>query len=101
MTPVTYSMMLRYGRQQQATALVALVDLSHERFLRQIGIRTRRYGPPQIVGTNLRGRPIQAVAGEIPLLEQFDDRFPSLLQLSASVEICDETLAFGRRFVSA
>lgn len=98
---INYSLMFQFARRRAATSLVAIVDLTYERFLKVLGIRTRRYGPPQAIGTNARGEPIQAVAGEIPLAEQHDPRFRALLALANQVEITDDTLVRGPRRVSA
>jgi N-acyl-L-homoserine lactone synthetase len=98
---INYSLMLQFTLARGATSLVAVVDLTYERFLKALGIRTRRYGPPQIIGTSRRGDPLWAVAGEIPLAEQTDPRFHALLTLADQVEINDDTMVLGRRRVSA
>ena len=96
-----YSLMFRFAQVRQAAALVALVDLNHERLLKLLGIRTRRYGPPQIIGKDTRGEDLWGVAGEIPLAEQQGSRFRELLALAKQVEIDDEALVLGRTRVSA
>jgi N-acyl-L-homoserine lactone synthetase len=98
---VNYSLMFRLAQTRQATTLVALADLTYERFLTQIGIRTRRYGPPQCIGSRADGEPMWVVAGEIPLPEQRGHRFASILELARHVEINDETLVLGRSRISA
>jgi N-acyl-L-homoserine lactone synthetase len=98
---LNYSLMFRFAQVRQAAALVALVDLNHERLLKLLGIRTRRYGPPQIIGINMRGEALWGVAGEIPLAEQQGSRFRGLLTLAKQVEIEDEALVLGRTRVSA
>lgn len=98
---LNYSLMFRFAQLRQANALVALVDLTYERFLKLLGIRTRRYGPPQIIGSNARGEELWGVAGEIPLAEQQGSRFRGLLALAKQVEIEDEALVLGRTRVSA
>lgn len=98
---INYSLMLQFALARGATSLVAVVDLTYERFLKALGIRTRRYGPPQIIGASRRGDPLWAVAGEIPLAEQNDPRFDALLALANQVEIDDVTMVLGRRRVSA
>lgn len=96
-----YGVMLDFGRRRNATALVAIVDLSHERFLRQLGITTRRYGPPGVVGVDNQKRSLTAVAGEIPLTDQSGQGFQNLLAMVQNVEITDETLVFGHWSISA
>lgn len=98
---LNYSLMFRFAQLRQATGLVALVDLTYERFLKILGIRTRRYGPPQIIGIDRHEKPLWGVAGEIPLAEQQGSRFHTLLRLAKQVEIEDETLVLGRTRVSA
>jgi N-acyl-L-homoserine lactone synthetase len=89
---VTYAVMFHLAHLRGAKALVALVDLGHERLLRQIGIKTRRYGSPQPIGTDRKGKRLTAVAGEIPIQEQGGDAFKALMDLLQTVEIIDETL---------
>jgi N-acyl-L-homoserine lactone synthetase len=98
---LNYALMFRFAHMRRAAALVALVDLTYERFLKKLGIRTRRYGPPQIVGTKTTGEPMWCVAGEIPLAEQNGSRFQALLALAKKVEIKDAAPVFGRIRVSA
>ena len=97
----TYALMFRFAQMRQAATLVAVADLHHERLMTRVGIRTRRYGPPQVVGTTGDGSPILAVAGEIPLREQTGTRFSSLLEFAKDVEIDDEALVLGPARVSA
>ena len=98
---INYGVMFRFAQDRRASALVAVVDTAHERLLSVVGIRTRRYGPPQMIGTDLSGRPIEVVAGEIPLAEQRGERFRTLLSLAQQVEVDDETLVLGRSRISA
>ncbi|HET6388300.1 acyl-homoserine-lactone synthase [Hyphomicrobium sp.] len=98
---VTYAVMLHLAQQRGAKALVALVDLCHERLLRQIGIKTRRYGSPQYIGDDRRGRRLTAVAGEIPILEQGGEAYEALMDLLQTIEIIDETLVFRREAVQS
>jgi hypothetical protein len=93
--------MFYFARTHNARALVALVDLTYERFLRRLGIVTRRYGEPGLIGHDLDARPIEAVAGEIPLADQRGSHFESLLAISRNMEIIDETLVRGRLRLSA
>lgn len=86
---LNYSLMFRFARTRGATALVALADLLYERYLRTLGIRTRRFGPPKSIGIDTRGRELVCVAGEIPLTEQPPERLAALLDLSSDVEIDD------------
>lgn len=98
---LVYAVMLQFGYLRRAKGLVALVDLSHERLLRKLGIVTRRYGPPGIVGRDRTGRSISAVAGEIPLTEQSAQSLSKLMSIIEQVEIVDETLVLGYWAISA
>lgn len=98
---LNYTLMLHFAQDRQASALVAVVDLAHERFLAVVGIRTRRYGPPQTIGINASGRLLEGVAGEIPLAEQNNARFRALIAHIQNVEVNDETVVVGRSRVSA
>lgn len=87
----TYALMFDFARRRRARALVALADLTYERFLAGLGVATERYGPPGIVGRDRQGRELWAVAGEIPLARQGGRRFEHLMQHVDGVEISDET----------
>lgn len=96
-----YAAMLDFGWTRNARALVALVDLGHERVLRAMRIRTQRYGMPTAVGVDRNGRTIQAVAGEIPLGSQSADLRRTVSQILASMDLSDETLVLGPDRISA
>jgi N-acyl-L-homoserine lactone synthetase len=86
---VNYGLMFRFAKARHATALVALADLAYERYLRTLGIRTRRYGPPKKIGSDRAGRDLICVAGEIPMADQAPERIADLLDLTAHLEIND------------
>jgi len=96
-----YSLMFRFAFSRGATALVALADLTYERYLTRIGIRTRRYGPPQIIGADRHGRLLRGVVGEIPLAEQRGPKFDQLLSLARALDVRDETSVRGSDRISA
>ncbi|MFG1417150.1 acyl-homoserine-lactone synthase [Xanthobacter sp. V0B-10] len=96
-----YAAMLNFGWARQARALVALVDLGHERMLGRLGIKVHRYGDPASVGTDRDGRPIVAVAGEIPLREQSPALHAAVAHALSNLELNDETLVLGPDRVSA
>lgn len=98
---LNYSLMFRFAQTRQATALVAIADLTYERYLAKLDIRTRRYGPPQVIGLDRAGRPLQMVAGEIPLADQSGPKFDALLHIANQVTIDDQALVFRRTRVSA
>lgn len=92
---MNYAAMLHFASCVGATGLIAIADLVYERFLTVNGIRSLRYGPPQIIGKSLDGRPLEAVAGEIPLAEQGSEKFQQLLSLVDQLEIHDVSQIFG------
>lgn len=96
-----YSMMFRFANMYRATSLVAIADLQYERFLRKLGVRSRRFGPPQVVGKTTDGKCLELVAGEIPITDQSGPRFDQIVNLSAQMEINDETTILGREAISA
>ncbi|MPZ58018.1 MAG: GNAT family N-acetyltransferase [Rhizobiales bacterium] len=96
-----YAVMFHFAEMRRAKALVAVADISHERLLGKIGIRTRRYGPPIVLGDPSMSEPIQIVAGEIPLAEQERTRLQFLRTCSESMEIRDDTLVWRPVRVSA
>jgi acyl homoserine lactone synthase len=98
---VLYAVMFHFAELRGAKALVAVADLGHERVLRKIGVKTRRYGPPVWVGTETQGARMQIVAGEIPLAEQKDDCMKFLRSFTAKVDIRDDTLVRRPARVSA
>lgn len=98
---INYSLMFRFAQTRQATGLVAIADLVYERYLAKMDVRTRRYGPPQVIGLDRHGKPLEAVAGEIPLADQSGPKFTALLQIANKVNINDQALVFGSACISA
>jgi acyl homoserine lactone synthase len=98
---LNYALMFRFAEMRSAEALVAMADLSYERFLKRMSIRTRRFGPPQLIGTDSRGVPLIAVAGEIPVNESDNPGLTKFLDLGRQLEIHDATHVFGRSSISA
>jgi acyl homoserine lactone synthase len=98
---LNYGLMFHFAQERQASALVAIADLVHERYLRAIGVRTRRYGPPQVIGTDAFGRDLLCVAGEIPLGDQHGFRMSALLSTANAIEVYDATLVRRSAAISA
>lgn len=96
-----YSLMFRLALPRNVNALVAIVELSHERLLGKIGLKTIRYGDVHIVGFSNDGGWILAVAGEIPLSPESQPRLSEILQLTQQMDIVDETHILGRTLLSA
>ena len=98
---LNYGLMFRFAQERQASALVAIADLVYERYLRAIGIRTRRYGPPQVIGTDGFGRDLLCVAGEIPLTDPAGHRMTALVSAAHAIEVYDATLVRRSAAISA
>ena len=101
LSSLNYALMFHFAEQVGAHHLVASAELSHERFLRSSGITTRRYGPPQKVGSTKAGAPLIVVAGDIPVHEQQGNRFARLIRTIDHVEITDAPYVFGPARISA
>ncbi|MCA0404765.1 MAG: hypothetical protein LCH39_01265 [Proteobacteria bacterium] len=98
---INYGLMFRFAFYQQARALVAIADLTYERYLATVGIRTKRYGPPTEIPLNGTSEPLAILAGEIPICGQDGARFRRLVSSINAMEVSDETLAFRHVAVSA
>lgn len=98
---LNYGLMFAFARSRGARCLVALADPKYERYLRLNGIRSRRYGPAQIIGHDRNRQPIEALAGEIPLTGENYQNISKLVSLTSELEIDDATLLFRRRKISA
>lgn len=96
-----YAAMFHFALSLNAFSLVAFCDLGHERLLRRLGIKTRRFGEPQLISEDDKGRPIQAVAGEIVIAHQDPKRLALLLAPLNTMEIEDGTALLGRSSLSA
>jgi acyl homoserine lactone synthase len=96
-----YALMFHFALTRQARSLVGVVSLIHNRNFVINQIKTRRYGVPQVVGFDVRRRPITVFFGEIRMAEQGSHRFKELLASLQHVEMNDEALVLGRTSVSA
>jgi acyl homoserine lactone synthase len=93
--------MFYLARRYSAKSLVALGEVKQERLLALLGVRTRRYGPPQPFHVGEAQGSISIVAGETPIANQRGHRFEALLKLIDDVEIQDETHVLGSDRLSA
>lgn len=98
---LNHSLMLLFAHRIGAKSLVAVTDLVYERTLRRFGIRTRRYGPPAVIGRDRNGLELIGVAGEIPITLQAGARYQHILTLAESMEIRDVSGILRRQLVSA
>ncbi|CCQ72901.1 putative Acyl-homoserine-lactone synthase [Magnetospira sp. QH-2] len=98
---LNYALMFHFAAKLGVTSLVATAEPSYERFLSQIGIETLRYGPPLIIGHTTSGKPIESLAGEIPISSQSGVRFERIMRSLHNVEISDASNVFGPARISA
>ncbi len=99
---MNYALMFRFAQLRLATALVATAEPPYERFLASLGIRSHRFGVPQVIGADRDGCDIMAVAGEIPINQQDGDRrYHALKIMSDKLEVEDAAYVFGRALISA
>lgn len=87
-----YAVMFEFADRANAKALVAVTDLGHERLLGKIGVRTRRYGQPVTLRPDQSEKPLQVVAGDIPIAQQRPETIRFLHSCANQIEIRDETL---------
>ena len=100
-TRLNYALMFRFAELRNAEALVAMADLTYERFLNRMHIRTRRFGPPQVIGVDRSGAPLTALAGEIPLNASDNPDLGGFRDLGRQLEITDATYVLGRASIPA
>jgi N-acyl-L-homoserine lactone synthetase len=98
---LNYALMFRFAELRGAEALVAMADLGYERFLARMNIRTRRFGPPQVIGADRNGLPLTALAGEIPINHADNPGLGKFLDLGRQLEISDATHVLGRSSIPA
>lgn len=98
---VNYAAMFRFAQLRQAESLVAIADLTYERFLSSLGIETERFGSPQLCAADASGNSFLLVAGQIPIPRLSGPRFRDLLSCLSSVELIDETRFLRPSAVSA
>jgi N-acyl-L-homoserine lactone synthetase len=98
---LNYGLMFRFAVAREATSLVAVADLTYERYLRRLGIRTHRYGDPCTVGLDRFGNELLCVAGEIPITGQKPHRLNDLIDLTTELEIDDASLVLRPEAISA
>jgi N-acyl-L-homoserine lactone synthetase len=98
---LNYALMFRFAELRGAEALVAMADLTYERFLQRMDICTRRFGPPQVIGVDRHGRELTALAGEIPLNKVDNPDLGGFLDLGRKLEISDATHVLGRTGIPA
>jgi N-acyl-L-homoserine lactone synthetase len=100
-----YAMLFEFAARRKMRSLIALADLTYERYLQRNQITTIRCGPPQSHEMGHPDNKIDLIVGEIPVDPgrfQLPEKFAVMQK---SLEIYDETLedglVRGREAVSA
>ena len=96
-----YSLMFHFACTRNVQSLCGVVSPIHNRNFLISGIKTRRYGPPQEVARDARGRPITVFFGEIRMSDQLTEPLNNVLNSIKRLELQDDGLVFGRTPVSA
>jgi acyl homoserine lactone synthase len=96
-----YALMFRFASAVGANELVAMADLTYERYLSVLGVRTRRFGLPRVIGVDRFGHDLWSVAGAIPIREQHGHRFARLIEIANQMEISDVGDVLGPARLSA
>lgn len=96
-----YALIFYFARTRRAAAVGGVVTPAHNRYVAMLGVRTRSYGQPQVVGRDANGQAIEVLFGEIRIAEQSGRRYEALCAAVNEVELKDEALVFGRRSISA
>lgn len=96
-----YALMFHFAVSRAVHSLCGVITPVHDRNLTISGIKTRRYGAPQSVGTDARGRPIIVFSAEMRPSEQDATALEKILAPVTTLELKDEALVFGRGSVPA
>ena len=99
-----YAMVFDFAAKRRAQSLIALADLSYERFLKVSRIPTCRYGAPQRHEMGSPENAIDLVLGEIPVAPEAFRLPKKFADMQKKMEFFDETaveLAAGHQAVSA
>lgn len=96
-----YALMFQFACTHNVQSLCGVVSPIHNRNFLISGIKTRRYGPPQEVGRDARGRPMTVFFGEIRMSDQLGGPLNNVLDAIKLLELQDDTLVLRRTPVSA
>lgn len=96
-----YALMFHFAASRGALSLCGVVSPMHSRNFERAGIKTRRYGPPEVVGHDVKGRPLSVFFGEIRMSDQHGLALNKMLNPINEMELQDDALVPGRRAISA
>jgi len=96
-----YGLMFHFAVSRSALSLCGVVSPLHSRNFERAGIKTRRYGPPQIVGHDAKSRPMSVFFGEIRMSDQQGQALGKMLNPMKQMELQDDALVLGRRAIPA
>jgi N-acyl-L-homoserine lactone synthetase len=96
-----YGLMFHFAQTRNAHSLCGVVSPIHNRNFVISGVKTRRYGAPQVVGRDARGRSITVFFGEIRMSDQDSTALTKVLDPVNRMELQDDALVLGRAPISA
>jgi acyl homoserine lactone synthase len=96
-----YSLMFHFACTRNLIAVCGVISPIHDRNFSISGIKTRRFGAPQTIGHNIRGRPVTAFFAEIRMAEQRREALDKVLAPITQLELQDDALVHRRKIVSA
>jgi N-acyl-L-homoserine lactone synthetase len=96
-----YGLMFQFAVTRRALSLCGVVSPIHNRNFLIAGIKTRRFGAPQVVGYDAKGRPLSVFFGEIRMSDQQAGPLQSVLDPVRTLEVQDDALFLRRTSVSA
>jgi N-acyl-L-homoserine lactone synthetase len=98
---ILYALMFQFAVTRGAVSLCGVVSPIHNRNFNIARIKTRRYGPPQVVGVDARGRPMSVFFGEIRLADQEPGPLKNILEPAGNLKVQDDALLLRRTPISA
>ncbi len=96
-----YALMFHFACTRSVQSVCGVISPIHDRNFFKNGLRTRRFGGPQVVGNDARGRPISVFFAEIRMAEQHPEVLEKVLAPINQLELQDDALVLGRTPVSA
>jgi N-acyl-L-homoserine lactone synthetase len=96
-----YALMFHFAATRGALSLCGVVSPIHNRNFQIGGIKTRRFGAPQVVGHDAKGHAMNVFFGEIRMSDQEGPALKKMLDPIKELEIQDDALVLGRRTISA
>lgn len=96
-----YALMFHFASTRNLLGVCGVISPIHDRNFLISGIKTRRFGAPQVVAHDARNRPISVVFAEIRMAEQNRDALDKILTPIQQLDLHDEALVPRRKSISA